>query len=74
MPIPGEHGKMQKKGEIMSVELQTAFQVTEPSGGLDAHMLLILAISRPLRVVWIAIVLKFEIESAARRTAMRRLK
>ena len=28
----------------MSVELQTAFQVTAPSGGLDAHMLLILAI------------------------------
>ena len=37
-------------------------------------MLLILAISRLLRAVWIAIVLKFEIESAARRTAMRRLK
>ena len=28
----------------MSVELHTAFQVTAPSGGLDAHMLLILAI------------------------------
>lgn len=28
----------------MSVELQTAFQVTAPSGGLDTHMLLILAI------------------------------
>ena len=28
----------------MSVELQTAFQVTAPSGGLDGHMLLILAI------------------------------
>ena len=27
----------------MSVELQTAFQVTAPSGGLDGHMLLILA-------------------------------
>ena len=28
----------------MSAELQTAFQVSTPSGGLDAHMLLILAI------------------------------
>jgi len=28
----------------MSAELQTAFQVTAPSGGLDKHMLLILAI------------------------------
>jgi hypothetical protein len=32
------------KGKKMSGELQTAFQVTAPSGGVDTHMLLILTI------------------------------
>lgn len=45
MHSPHGHGKIHKnKGGQMSNDLQTAFQVTAPSGTLDTHMLLILVI------------------------------